>query len=121
MKKKEEKLILSASFETVPGACGMGVAYTFEEFSKLPYYREPFENGYNSGGTGFICAGFREGKELDDKVFALMEKRGPCVFRTETRVNKNSGNKFYFAIFDWSNDSEYGFDDLDEPEDDDDA
>jgi len=112
--KNKKEPIISAEIHTVEGACGMGVAHDFRSDEALPYYREELSKAKNDGGTGFICAGFREGDDLDEGVFALMEDRGPCVFRTETKLNKNSGNRFYFAVFDWSNDPEYGFDDGDD-------
>ena len=88
---------------TVEGACGVGVAYDFG-------YGKEVGNIVNSGGTGYISAGFRADNYNDLLVFAEMEQRGPCVFRTPVTPNVNSGNNFFFAVFDWTKDKKFGFD-----------
>ncbi len=98
--------------EIVSGACGIGVLYEFA--SDFYHYGNPVKDVVNPGGTGYICAGFVHGNELSDKVFAEMEKRGPCVFKTDVRENVNSGNEFYFAVFDWAQDDRFGFNAADE-------
>jgi hypothetical protein len=88
---------------TVEGACGMGVACDFG-------YGKAVDTIINSGGTGYISAGFRPSNPHDMKVFEEMELRGPCIFKTPVRTNINSGNDVFFAVFDWTNDEAYGFD-----------
>jgi len=91
--------------ETVTGACGISVLYEFGCGKEVP-------DILIGGGIGLVCAGFIDGDEKSDKVFKEMEKRGPLLFKSPVRKNINSGNMFYFAVFDWSNgeNGEYGFD-----------
>lgn len=107
---------MKVCMDTVAGACGMGVAYDFG-------YGTPVNKVTNSGGIGYICAGFRTNNKQDMEVFSDMEKRGPCVYRTPSLTNLNSKNEFFFAVFDWTADDKWGFnaqDGYDHDEDDDD-
>lgn len=107
---------MRACTDTVPGACGMGVLYDFGYGSEISQIVNP-------GGIGYVCAGFRSDISADMKTFAEMEKRGPCVYRTPILKNVNSGNNFFFAVFDWTADDKWGFnaaDGYDHDEDDDD-
>jgi len=101
--------------ETVTGACGISVLYEFG-------YGKEVSDILIGGGIGLVCAGFIDGNETSDKVFNEMQKRGQLLFKSPVRKNRNSGNMFYFAVFDWSAEgtAEYGFDDAEAHDDDDD-
>ena len=97
--------------DTLSGTCGVSVLYEFgygAHISKLT----------PGGGVGLVCAGFIE-DEMSERAFKEMEKRGPCVYKSPVRKNRNSGNNFFFAVFDWSEEetARYGFEDAEEDND----
>lgn len=100
--------------ETLPGTCGVSLFYGFTDY----WNTENIPDIIPGGGTGIVCAGFRYKHEIDDKVFAEMCKHGKLLFKTRVRKNRNSGNKFYFAVFDYAKGGKgkYGFDDQDRAE-----
>lgn len=102
-------MVSSVCTTTVTGACGVGVLYDFNAGES--YYRQPVNDFINPGGCNWLCAGFIEGDSTSDKVLKeLIEAGYKEVFRTPVRVNKNSGHKFYFVVFDGGEDCAYGFD-----------
>lgn len=100
--------------DTLAGACGVSVLFEFHA-----YYGKEISNLIPGAGIGLVCAGFVDGQKSSQEAFAEMEKRGPCVYKSPVRKNRNSGNMFYFAVFDWSENenAEYGFDDAEDAED----
>lgn len=100
--------------ETLPGTCGVSLFYAFND----DWAAENIPNIIPGGGTGIVCAGFRHKNEVDDMVFEEMCKHGKLLFKTRVRMNRNSGNKFYFAVFDYANGGKgkYGYDDQDREE-----
>lgn len=103
--------------DTLIGACGVSVLFEFHT-----RYGKEISNLIPGAGIGLVCAGFVDGQESSQEAFAEMEKRGPCVYKSPVRKNRNSGNMFYFAVFDWSAEgtAEYGFNDAEAHDDDDD-
>jgi len=89
--------MIYAEFDTISGACGVGVAHQFEDESDWSSY--DITKG-TSGGAGWLSAGFVVGNEMCDEAFALLSAKYKLVYQTPPRINKNSGNVFYFAIFD---------------------
>lgn len=89
---------------SVPGACGVGVVYEFEDVGtrRKSHWGDVYTKATdcNKGGAGWICGGFLENDPVCDTVFEEMSAKYNLVFRTPTRINKNSGNPFYFAVFD---------------------
>jgi len=110
--------MISVVHDTVEGACGVGVISCFEETNgKMTYWVETPKSATacNKGGAGWICAGFVENDELSERVFQQMFNKYKLVFKTPTRLNKNSGNPFYFAVFDTEGvDIPQGFDEVDD-------
>lgn len=89
-----------ASHGTVHGACGVGVVWDFSNALHNKWHRTVTE--MTKGGCGWICAGFIEGDKVCDEAFLQMSNKFKLMYRTPTRKNINSGNEFYFAIFDAS-------------------
>ena len=87
---------MKACFETVTGACGVGVAYYFGDTDYSDYEIA----GQNPGGAGWLCAGFIKDDKICDKAFGELADKYKVVFITPPRKNVNSGNDFYFAVFD---------------------
>lgn len=105
---------MMANYSTPRSTCGLGYIYDFADDS---------DDGYDSdyadilkgtmGGTGFLTAGFISRNKLCTKVFRALKKKYKLVYRSPIRLNKNSGNKFYFAVFDCEGtDAKIGFDDF---------
>lgn len=105
---------MNVETDTVVGACGMGVIYEFDSS-----YGHDLDEITPLGGAGYVMAGFIEGNEICDKAFKIMTERWDLVWRSEVRENRNSGNKFYTAVFDCSDGGKarYGFDHADEDND----
>jgi len=97
--------------DTLPGACGVTCFYEFTMEDEG--YGQALKKIIPSGGIGLVCAGFREKEKFDLEVFEALCQRGKLVYRSPTRTNRNSGNKFFFAVFDFKKSlkSKYGFKD----------
>lgn len=89
--------MIYAEFDTISGACGVGVVHEFSEDAE--YYALEIIKG-TGGGAGWLSAGFVVGNAMCDEAFALLSAKYKLVYQTPPRINKNSGNVFYFAIFD---------------------
>ena len=100
--------------ETLAGTCGVSLFYAFNDY----WNTGNIPSIIPGGGTGIVCAGFRHKHEVDDKVFEEMCKHGKLLFKTRVRKNRNSGNKFYFAVFDYAKGGKgkYGYADQDRAE-----
>jgi hypothetical protein len=97
---------------TVDGACGVGLVY---DFGHSTYYARYDPTTKNQGGAGWMCAGFIENDSLSDEMFKQLSDKYNLVYRTPTRINVNSGNPFYFAVFDTQGSGvPTGFDECDE-------
>ena len=97
------------------GACGISVLYDFSEHA--PFYGTKF-NSKNlpimQGGAGLITAGFVVGDPKSDEMFATLSKRYNVVFVSTPRLNRNSNNMFYMAVFESDETEKYGYDDADD-------
>lgn len=105
---------------TVEGACGVGVASEFSDGDSPRRWGDtyvPITLG-TPGGCGWICAGFIYGDITCDKAFKEMSQAYKLVYVTEPRININSDNLFYFAIFDVAGSGKpIGFSEYNEAED----
>lgn len=89
--------MIYAEHSPVAGACGVGVV---SDFSYSNLYRDQSITFGTKGGCGWVCAGFIHGDKLCDEAFEEMSTVYKLVFKTEPRINVNSDNLCYFAIFD---------------------
>lgn len=105
---------ITANQDTLPGACGVSCLYDFRDSATYGYLM-PIKKMVPEGGTGIVCAGFIYKDTNCEQAFKEMSKRGKLLFKTRVRKNRNSGNKFYFAVFDFADKgkAKYGFDDYD--------
>ena len=105
-------MTIYAAQETLPGACGVSCFFEFDTSDNW-HSATKLSKEVPMGGIGLVCAGFIENNETCDKAFKQMSKRWKMVYRSPTRTNRNSGNRFYFAVFDAkkSEKSKYGFKD----------
>ena len=87
---------MKASFTTPPNTCGVGVVHEFD----YHYADERNILKGTPGGTGFLMAGFIHGDSTCNRAYRALRKKYKIVYRSPTRVNVNSDNKFYFAVFD---------------------
>lgn len=103
--------MMYGDFRTVDGACGVGV---ISEFGTTKH-SGPEATSRNPGGASWLCAGFIYKNDLSDKMFKELNDKYKLVFQTPVRINVNSGNPFYFAVFDTEGSGvPTGFDDIDE-------
>lgn len=108
--------MLKCAADTLHGACGVTLLSDFWESSEKFGFNPA--DSIMPGGAGFITAGFIYDNELSDKMFALLSSKYDVLFVSEVRLNRNSENQFYFAVFsvkDVENDK-YGWKDQDEAE-----
>lgn len=76
---------------SVLGTCGLGVLYGFKSTTTaIPFF---------SSGTGFCVAGFTAHNRCE-KTYNEIKKKYKIVYQSPVRINRNSGNKFFFIIFD---------------------
>lgn len=106
-----------ADFETPRGTCGVGYAYHFEKDSTS--WNSNILKG-TPGGCGWLMAGFITRNKECKEAFKLLSSKYKLVYRSSTRKNVNSGNFFYFCIFDTrGTDAKIGFDKFDRDDDED--
>jgi len=85
--------------DTVTGACGMGVLSGFSSPTKW-YPGKEISDATTGSGTGMFCAGFVTGNEVCDTMYKELSAKFPVLWKSEERLNRNSGNMFYFVVFD---------------------
>lgn len=92
------------------GACGVGNAYGFSTLNCTQYGKNTAEQykkystkewvkNYNTGGCGFLSAAFIDTTECK-KMFQFLRDNFPILYQSPIRFNVNSGNNFFFCIFD---------------------
>jgi hypothetical protein len=84
-------------YDNVPGACGVQVVYGFEENDE-GWSSDKLEE-VEGGGAGWLCSGFNY-NESSNEAFKYLSEKYKLVYRTPDRLNSNSGNMFFFAVFD---------------------
>lgn len=101
------------------GGCGITVLSDFRNKGMsdwyVPRYSEKTFNDFRpAGGAGWVLVPFINTPECR-KMRELCDARWPIVYESRKRVNRNSGNKFWFVIYDASNKgkAKYGYDDDD--------
>ena len=80
------------------GTCGVGL------FSGFYNYHDPLprllpENVLGHGGAGWQVAGFIP-TEACHEVYDKFKERFQIVMQSPTRHNRNSGNRFFFVVYD---------------------
>lgn len=83
---------------TLNGTCGVGL------FSGFYNHHDPLtrllpENVLGYGGAGWQVAGFIPNKECHE-VYDKFKERFQIVMQSPTRHNRNSGNRFFFVVYD---------------------
>ena len=75
----------------VVGTCGLGVLYGFKAGTT--------HEAFMVSGTGFCVAGFTSHIKCENTYNKIKEKY-EIVYQSPVRRNRNSGNDFFFIIFD---------------------
>lgn len=113
-------MTLRVDEESLVGACGVSVLYEFKKGDEEKYWLKDIRTLVPQAGCGWVCAGFIAGNELCDAMFQACLERGPLMYKSPIKKNRNSGHRFYFAMFDWSKTSrKYGFDHAEEDDEED--
>lgn len=99
---------LRAYETTVCGACGVGVFYEFE-YNSDRWSGDPIENLRTRGGCGWTVAGFIKGDRLCDRMYKALSKRWKILYESPVKLNINSGNEFYFVVFEAPDNEVRGF------------
>lgn len=93
------------------GACGIGNLHSFKRYdlSKMvaleaknykEYYSDQSKKIHEmSGGCGFMSAAFIDTPECKE-MYKLLKDKFPILYTSEIRFNTNSGNNFFFCIYD---------------------
>lgn len=91
---------LYAENESIPSACGVGHIYSFSQGDKPAWYWGTNINDLkNDGGADWTMAAFVPTDVCKAMYKALCAKHR-LVFQSPVRENKNSGQEFFFCIFD---------------------
>lgn len=85
--------------DSVIHSCGLEVVGDFGTDCDGPCDRYiPLED-LQFGHTGFFVAGFIE-DDICKEAYKILSKKHKIVYQSPVRRNMNSGNMFYFVIFD---------------------
>lgn len=108
---------VNSCHDTISGACGVGVVYDFRLINEEYFHGKGNLTLFNKGGANWLTAGFILGNETSDIAFKELSDKYKLVFKTSVRKNKNSGNRFYFCVFDtYGSGVPFGYDDCEELE-----
>jgi len=84
------------------GSCGLGILHTFQDQSvyadTLHNYDVDKQLSYLVG-TGMFMAAFIDTPDCK-KMLEHLTSKYKLLFTSPTKRNKNSGNDFFFAVFD---------------------
>ena len=103
-----------ARLDTVSGACGIGV---FDDFSRLTGWGYDIAKSTHEGGAGWLVVGYID-TDICKEAYEILKKRFPIVFESPKRKNVNSGNEFFFVIYDTDGVIKSGYDAVDGFDDD---
>jgi hypothetical protein len=81
--------------DTLVGGCGVNNVYAYDDAWDNVTELEDVEGG----GAGWLVASFNF-SEPSKEVWAYLSDKYKVVYKTPTRPNTNSGNMFFFAVFD---------------------
>ena len=85
---------------TLPGACGVGHAHGFMGRRYETHQRE-VDSLQGTGGCNWLTAGFVN--EVDCRnTYNELCRNYKLEYQSPIRVNGNSGNRFFFAVWDTS-------------------
>jgi hypothetical protein len=118
---KDLTMEVVGQWDTVSGACGLGNFNNFIESkyaSRWGTYSNNIPDNGDGGGTGFFVAAFVESHICKNMYLELCSKYKLC-FQSEVRKNANSGNEFFFCVFDAGEDAVQEEDDWHDDEEDD--
>lgn len=110
---------LCASSEIVAGQCGIGAIFNIFQIqpgwdvkdygyvsSTTGIFRGTLlEKLKHKGGAGFVGTGFIN-TSVSKASYEILCKNKRLIFQTPVRMNKNSGNMFFYAMFDDHNNPE---------------
>lgn len=83
---------------TLNGTCGVGLFAGFYDQGFHSPLTLP-ENVVGYGGAGWQVAGFIPNKACHE-VYDKFKERFQIVMQSPTRHNRNSGNRFFFVVYD---------------------
>lgn len=81
-----------------PATCGVGVLSHFRNSNNQWDDFELIPRGAH-GGAGWDIAGFINTKECQE-AFQFLCKHRKVILQSPVRTNQNSGNKFFFCVYD---------------------
>jgi hypothetical protein len=81
--------------DTLVGGCGVNNVYAYDD----AWDNETELEYVDGGGAGWLIASFNY-NSASNEVWAYLSNKYKVVFRTPDRMNSNSGNMFFFAVFD---------------------
>lgn len=86
--------------ETIQGNCG--ISYIYDIMYDFGYTNYPYQkldkNIKFPGGCGWQIAGFIDTKQCKD-AYDKLKTFAEIVYQAPVRVNRNSGNKFFFVLY----------------------
>ena len=104
-----------ARTDAVTGTCGIGVFY---ELSNSSSWRDVnIAKATHEGGAGWLVVGYID-TDICKEAYEILKKRFPIVFESPKRKNVNSGNEFFFVIYDTDGVIKSGYDAVDRFDDD---
>jgi hypothetical protein len=78
------------------GTCGLGILYDFERNGR---WGTPIGQNPGEAGCGWYVAGFID-TPLCKEVYEKCCESFTLIYQSPVRINRNSGNEFFFCVFD---------------------
>lgn len=104
-----EEILYFEGIQKQIGACGVGDMYNFRLYTQhglggeaqAKVYKDKINNlkVHNKGGCGFLSVAFID-TEPCKVMYQTLKRLYPCLYQSPIRMNINSGNNFFFCIFD---------------------
>lgn len=101
--------MIGVNTSTIAGSCGVGNVFDYTICPEGTYYRSDLEKIQTEGGCGWIFASFIENDDVCQGVYKVMQRKWKLMYQSPVKLNINSGNKFFFCIFEIPEDEPRGF------------
>lgn len=107
---------LYAENMSIESACGIGHVYGYSIGRTSWGWGLSLDELKNDGGADWVLAAFTP-NEVCEKTYKALCAKHRLVFQSPVRENKNSGNRFFFCIFDTEGTMPYVDDENDDEDD----
>lgn len=101
--------MISINSGTIAGSCGVGMVFDYRICKDSDYWNISLEKYQTEGGCGWVFAAFIEGDETCEQAYEIMKNKWKIMYQSPIKLNINSGNNFFFCIFEVPEEEPRGF------------